>query len=194
MDMKEGYQYLKSSPFLFCFFLFAAMPYISIMIGNYLNPIFISERLKAGGNIYALQELVIALGAIFAGLIANYLVNKMRLYSTIYLNVLVFTICIILMVFIPNTLVFLVLNFILGGADAGTRVARSTMIMNLIPNHMIGRTESFYNGLGLILRTMIIGLFTETIKFNWPLAGLFYSGLHHDSLVGWNRVYIKSAT
>jgi hypothetical protein len=80
------------------------------------------------------------------------------------------------MVFIPKTLVFLVLNFILGGANAGTRVARSTMIMNLIPNHMIGRIESFYNGLGLILRTMIIGLFTETIHVIGPLLAYFIVG------------------
>lgn len=105
-EIKEGFQYLKSSPSLFWFFLFAAMPYISIMIGNYLNPIFISKQLKVSGNVYAMQELVLALRAILAGLISSYLVNKIGLYKSICTYVLIFTCSLFLMVLIPNTTVF----------------------------------------------------------------------------------------
>lgn len=69
----------------------------------------------------------------------------------------------------PITFLFLVVSLFFGLANAGTRVARNTLMMEIIPNDKMGRVESLFRSLGLAIRITLIGSFTIMI----PKTGTF---------------------
>ena len=56
--------------------------------------------------------------------------------------------------------VFFLGNFLLGITNAGVRILRTTYIFNHIPNNLIGRAGSVFNTLNIVVRMLLIGLFT----------------------------------
>ena len=56
--------------------------------------------------------------------------------------------------------VFFLGNFLLGITNAGVRILRTTYIFNHVPNNLIGRTGSVFNTLNIVMRMLLIGLFT----------------------------------
>jgi MFS family permease len=56
--------------------------------------------------------------------------------------------------------VFFIGSLILGIANSGVRILRTTYLFNHVPNNLIGRAGSVFNSLNIVVRMLMIGVFT----------------------------------
>jgi len=159
----DGLLYLKEKPGLFVFLFFSTMPFLGVMITNYLFPVYLSDVMKVSGDIYALENMIYAIGAITAGMAIPVIAKRFGNESTIIAGVALYTVAISIIVFVKLP-VFLSLMFFLAFGNSGTRVARNSYMMDVVPNEIIGRVDSLFRTAGLLFRLLAIALFTKMIS------------------------------
>lgn len=162
--MTEGYRYMRSHTSLFWFLLASFMPFIGVMMTNYLHPIYISNVLKEDGSVYGTQSMVYGFGAAFAGLVIPFFIKRIGNEATIVINVCIYTLALTLFLVFQHTLIFTCLLFFTAFGNAGTRVARSSLMMELIPNDKIGRVDSLFHAVGLMIRMLLLSIFTGAVS------------------------------
>ena len=126
------------------------------MAGNYLFPIYVSQTLHAGAAWFAGGEITFALGAIAAGALLPRLIAQHSAATTIPVTMLVFLGGLVLVLVVKLPLIYLAAGVLLGFGNAGCRVARSALMLHLIPNEVMGRVGGFYNVLDRVLRTLLV--------------------------------------
>jgi len=151
----EGWQWLRDRRRLTVFFAASLMPFIAVMVGNYLFPIYISQTLRAGAWVFGAGEIVFAVGAIIAGLLLPRLIAAHSARRTVPATMAVFALGAALLVLFPRTAVYLVAALLLGFGNAGGRVARSAAMLHLIDNRVMGRVGSFFHAFDRVLRTIL---------------------------------------
>ncbi len=159
--LKEGFKYLKERPILFYFGNASYTVFIFVLIATHiLWPLYIEDRLSLGGDIYALNKICYAIGAMLAGIFVSKLFrSKSSVYTIIYLM------SIALLAFVGlifNSNVYLLFFFALGLgiSNAGIRIMRITYLFNHIPNNIIGRTNSVFQSINILLRSILIAVFS----------------------------------
>jgi MFS family permease len=152
----EGFRWLRDRPRLAIFFTCTLLPFVIVMAGNYLFPIYVAQTLRAGPGWFAAGEIAFALGAIAAGFVLPKLVARHSAGTTIPATMLVFLAGLLLLVFVPLPPAFLASGILLGFGNAGCRVARSALLLHTVPNEFMGRVGGFYNVLDRILRTVLV--------------------------------------
>ncbi|ASS76792.1 hypothetical protein CIG75_18820 [Tumebacillus algifaecis] len=172
-DIKEGFVYLKTKPLLILYLLSALMPFIGVMMGNYLFPIYVTQTLQSNASVLGLGSTVYAIGAIVAGLTIPYMMNKLNPYKTSIATGLVYAVGVTVTALFPMALIFMAMQFLHGWGNAGIRVARNTVMMEIVPNFLIGRINSFFSAIGMALRVSLLALFTQTIVYTGPTGALY---------------------
>lgn len=162
-QVSEGLRYILARPSLFIFLLFSFMPFIGVMLTNYLFPVYLVDVLEADASVYGIEGMIYAIGAIIAGVFVPTLSSKLGNEKTIILGVFVYTIAISLIVFVDLP-VYLSLMLFLAIGNSSTRVARNSFLMDSIPNNIIGRVDSLFRTLGLLIRILLLALFTEMVS------------------------------
>ncbi len=153
----DGWTWLASRPRLAWFFTFTLMPFVLVMAGNYLVPVYVNQTLHAGPGIFAVSEIMFAMGAVAAGLVLPRLIAQHHAYATLPFTMAVFLAGLCLQAALPYTATFVVAMMLLGFGNAGCRVARSALILNLVPNEVMGRITVFYSVLDRLARTLVVG-------------------------------------
>lgn len=169
-SVAEGWRWLRDRPRLTVFLTCSLMPFIIVMTGNYLFPIYVSQTLHAGALWFAGGEITFALGAIAAGALLPRLIAQHSAATTIPTTMLVFFGGLVLVLVVRIPPVYLAAGLLMGFGHAGCRVARSALMLNLIPNEVMGRVGGFYNVLDRVLRTLLV-LAMGVIEFSGPPAG-----------------------
>ena len=84
--------------------------------------------------------------------------------------------CLIL-IFTKSVLAFYFVSFIIGISNAGTRILRITYLFSHVPNNIIGRVGSAFNCMSIVIRTLLISIFTlkffsegDTIKWGYLIG------------------------
>jgi MFS family permease len=102
------------------------------------------------------------------------------------------------MTFYKSLIVFFVGSLVLGITNAGIRILRTTYLFNHIPNNLIGRAGSVFNTLNIVVRMLLIGLFTfsffqigDNIRFGY-LVGVVMMLLAVLSLMIWYKRIIAA--
>ncbi|MEK4484114.1 MFS transporter [Psychrobacillus sp. FSL H8-0484] len=72
----EGLSYMLKRPAMFLFLFFSIMPFIGVMISNYLFPVYLADVLKASGSLYGIQGMIYGVGAVVAPIIARKIGNE----------------------------------------------------------------------------------------------------------------------
>ncbi|MEL4024912.1 MFS transporter [Lysinibacillus endophyticus] len=162
-DDWSSLQYLKENPKLFVFLFFSTMPFLGVLISNYLFPVYLSDVMNTTGDIYALENMIYAIGAISAGMTIPIIAKKISNEFTVIAGVALYCIAISIIVFVPLP-VFLTLSFFLALGNSGTRVARNSFMMDEIPNEIMGRVDGMLRTAGLLFRIIVIALFTKMIS------------------------------
>ncbi|PTX58901.1 Na+/melibiose symporter-like transporter [Melghirimyces profundicolus] len=188
-DLSKGARYLRNQPRLTLFFLCTMLPFIGVMASNYLNPIYVVDTLKADAAVMGLQEMLYAVGAVSAGITIPWLMRRLGAYVTLLVTVGFYTLATSVLAWVPVVTVFLTIKFLFGWGNAGTRVARNTLMMELVPNRLIGRVNSFFMGVGYMLRITLLGLFTQTVP-QWG-AMWAYRVLFIVMMLGWLGVILS---
>lgn len=175
-NLKEGFIYIKDKPLFTIFYLSSFMPYIGVMVGNYLIPIYIADTLGADGTVLGLSDVMYAAGAILGGYTIPFLLRKQGEFRTVLLTVSVYTIATVMIAVFPVVGFFLMMSILLGWGNSGSRVARNTIMMNEVPNEMMGRVNSFFAAVGMLLRVSLIGLFARTVTHTGASFSLLVVG------------------
>jgi MFS family permease len=151
----EGWRWLRDRPRLAIFFAASLSPFIVIMVGNYLFPIYISQTLGAGAWVFGAGEVVFAAGAILAGLILPRLIATHSARWTVPFTMTLFAVGVGLLVARVDVAVYLLAALLLGFGNAGSRVARAAALLHLVDNKVMGRVGSFYHAYDRVLRTTL---------------------------------------
>ncbi|MCM3618535.1 MFS transporter [Sutcliffiella horikoshii] len=155
--------FMKREPGMFLFLLASSLPFIGVMLTNYLFPVYLADVLKVEGNIYGIQGMVYGLGAVLAGVFIPLAARKFEDVKLVAGMMILFTIAISVMVYLPVGGYLMVMLLIAVG-NSGARVARNAFMMERIPNEIIGRVDGLLRTLGLLLRIVLLGLFTGLVS------------------------------
>ena len=159
----EGLLYMLARPAMFAFLLFSFMPFIGVMLTNYLFPVYLSDVLQTDANVYGILGMIYAVGAVVAGLLIPAVAKKLGNEKTMILGVLVYSIAISIVVFVELP-IYLVLMFFLALGNSSARVARNSFLMDKIPNDIIGRVDSLFRTIGLLQRIILLAIFTGMVS------------------------------
>ncbi len=154
----EGWLWLRQRPRLTTFFAASLIPFIVVMVGNYLFPIYVSQTLHAGAWVFGAGEIAFAAGAVVAGLWLPRLIASHSAYRTIPVTMGLFAAGLVVIVFVPLVSLYLVAGVFLGFGNAGIRVARSALLLHLVDNQVMGRVGSFFHAYDRVLRTLLTSL------------------------------------
>lgn len=178
---KQGASFLKKVPLVFNFGLCSYAIFAALLIHiHQIMPIYISNHLHSNAAVYAGAETLYALGALFAGVGIRWFFKNTNTVLAIVIMMLLSASVFTLLAFTKSAMVLIVVCFILGLTNAGTRVLRVTYLFNHIPNHLIGRATSVFRTLNIIARFSFICLFSLTffaesnnIKLAYFIFGVF---------------------
>jgi MFS family permease len=165
-----GWRWLRERPRLAVFFTCSLVPFLIVMAGNYLFPIYVAQTLQASAVYFAGGEITFAVGAIFAGFMLPRLIGQHSAANTIPGTMLIFLAGLLVLIVFRFPLAFLVAGALLGFGNAGCRVARSALLLHLVPNDVMGRVGGFYQVLDRILRTVLV-MAMAVIDTHGPPAG-----------------------
>lgn len=159
--LKQGFSYLKKRPLLFHFGNASYTVFIFVLISTHLLwPIYIDQHLGASGNIYAITKIHYAIGALIAGFFVSLIFRKKNTVYSIIVLMLMALVSFSVLAISKHIIVLFALALLVGIANAGIRIQRITYLFNHIPNHIIGRTNSVFQSINILLRSIFIGLFS----------------------------------
>lgn len=155
---------MKGRRKFFWFLLATYMPFIGVMMANYLIPVYISDVVKESGSVYAVEGMMYGIGAILAGISIPILMKYVQTEVSIVLTMFVYTISITVMLIEPSVLLLYGLAVFHAIGNAGTRVARNVLMMEKIPNEVMGRVDSLFRLIGTGIRVVLLVMFTAVVS------------------------------
>ena len=159
--IKTGFAFLKKHPALFHFGNASLLLFLTILVfGTYVQPVYVVEFLKKGGDVYAFGDMAFSAGALLAGFITTKLFHeKSAVRGVITLSIVAGAMYCFMAV---NTILplFFAADFLIGSCNAAVRIQRITFLFHHTPNHIIGRTGSVFFVINVILRLCLIGVLT----------------------------------
>lgn len=159
----EAWTWMRARPALATFLLCSFVPFLGIMVGNYLFPIYVSQTLQASPGVYGRGEMIFAVGAIAAGLSIPLLTARHgHARTTVHLTV-VYLFALLLLVIWPRIMPYYFALLLLGLGNAGVRVARNVIVLEAVPNALMGRIHVFFIVFERSLRTLLILLMAALI-------------------------------
>ncbi len=180
--MMEGFGYLQQRPRLSLVLLGSFLPFLGVMVCVYLTPVFINNALHAGPVVFGVAEASYSFGAVMAGLTIPWLSEKFGLMRTLLLTVACYTVAVAVNPVFPAVAVFLGSLVLQGWGNAGSRVARSTIALETVPNELMGRVNLFYSALERLLRAVLIAIVTQQVALSgaqscyWTITGIGLCG------------------
>lgn len=159
----EAWAWLRERPALSTFLLCSFVPFLGIMVANYLFPIYVASTLHETPGVYGRGEMIFAVGAIAAGVCVPFLTARFNHARTTVALAAVFLVGLLLLALWPRTLPFYAAMIFLGLGNAGVRVARNVIVLEAVPNAIMGRVHVFFLVAERSLRTVLILLMTALV-------------------------------
>jgi MFS family permease len=169
----EGLHYLRGRPRLSVVMLASFLPFVAIMVGNFLSPIFVREVLHEGPQVYGIGEVSYAVGATLAGLSVPAINARIGLVPTLLCTIAVYGLAASLNPVAPIAFVFFVSYALQGWGNAGSRVARTILVLKTVPNAVVGRVNLFYSACERLLRSTALAVVTLMLPV-WGPAGSYW--------------------
>ncbi len=161
--LKTGVNFLRANPLIFIFGNAAYFVFVTIMVTNFMvMPHFIKSVLGGDGNDYALSEMFYALGAIGAALSIRLFFSKT---TTVFGNIVLTLLGAVVLIgigFNRELMYLYVLLFFMAVSNSGSRIMRVIYMLEHIPNQVIGRAQSVFQVINVLLRMFFIGIFSLT--------------------------------
>lgn len=174
--LAAGWRWLRERPRLTVFFLCTYVPFVTVMVGNYLFPIYVTSVLQASAHVFGLGEAAFAIGAIAAGFIIPPLARRHGADQTVVVTMALFLVGLAAAALFPVIAVYYPALVLLGLGNAGSRVARAAIVLTLVPKAVMGRVQMFFAAFDRILRTVLTFAATTVVTHHsatWGFAGLF---------------------
>ncbi|SDY61466.1 Major Facilitator Superfamily protein [Evansella caseinilytica] len=165
------------------------VPFIILMVGNLLAPVYVSLDINESVTIFSMGELAYALGAVFAGLLVIVILKRVSQKGFLVVNILIFATLLTIMVIWGQGWFFILTYFYLGWTVASTRLVSQTIFMNIVPKYIMGRVLTALDMLALIVRVIL--LITFTIILDFLSAGIGYLLLSVISIIAAVGIFIS---
>ena len=153
--MAEGGRWLRDRPRLCVFLLATYVPFVVVMVGNFLFPLYVDRVLAASSEVFGRGEVVFALGAILSALLIPKLATRHGADRTIVVTMALFLGGLVMLSVFAVTPLYYAALLLLGFGNAGSRVARGALVLNLVPNTVMGRVQMFFSVFDRLLRTLL---------------------------------------
>lgn len=155
--LRTGFSYLRRNPVIFLFGVFSHSIFVVMLVKlNALMPLYITNHLQAGGNIFGAMEVLYGLGALSAGALVGNLFRNFTAVRAIIILLLLATAALVLSTLTRSVGVFLCVGLMIGFANAGARVLRLSFLFRHVPNQVIGRVNSILGIINVMNRTTFI--------------------------------------
>ncbi len=155
--LRTGFSYLRRNPVIFLFGVFSHSIFVVMLVKlNALMPLYITNHLRAGGNVFGAMEVLYGLGALSAGALVGSLFRNFTAVRAIIILLLLATAALVLSTLTRSVGVFLCVGLMIGFANAGARVLRLSFLFRHVPNQVIGRVNSIFGIINVMNRTAFI--------------------------------------
>ena len=197
--LKGGFLFLKREPIIFVFGLASYMLFAFTLVEiHVLLPDYVKKFLIAEGNVFASAEIYYSFGAIFSGLLILRLFKKVKTVFAVIILMSIASLSYYYLVFVDFLWYFFLANFLIGITNAGVRILRTTYIFNHVPNNLIGRTNSVFGTLNIVVRMLLIGILSfsffqisDNIRYGF-FVGLCLMLLSIGVLFFWSKKIVSS--
>lgn len=197
--LKGGFLYLKEQPIIFAFGVSSYMLFaFTIVEIHVLLPEYVEEFLLGDGNVFASAEIYYSFGAIFSGLLILRLFKNIKTVFSVIILMSIASLSYYFLVFVDFLWFFFLANFLIGITNAGVRILRTTYIFTHVPNNLIGRTNSVFGTLNIVVRMLLIGVFSfyffqisDNIRYGF-LVGLCLMLISICVLFFWSKRVVDS--
>ena len=176
-EIKEGFSFIEKNKRLALLIFSLLIPFLMVMVGNYLRPVYINSMLSDNPSVYGYSSMVYAIGAVFAGIIIPLMHGKWGAYGAVILSLSLFAGSLFFISVLPYISLFLLLQIFQGFGNSGARISRKNIMVEHVPNHLIGRVNSFFELFGTGVRLLLLVLFTATLEYIPPAAALFITSI-----------------
>lgn len=175
--IRENADYIRKNSRLVMYIFLLNFPFIAIVTGNFLKPIYISQVLHGGPSMLAISEGVYALAAILAGLVMPRINRHIGYFLSIYVCTIVFIIGSVIMPLFPFFAAYFLFQTLHGFGNPGIRVSRNTLVMKNIPREEMGRFNGAIQLLTTPVRIILLTVFMITVSYFGPGMLIFISGM-----------------
>ncbi|MEM6843274.1 MAG: MFS transporter [Bacteroidota bacterium] len=159
--LRSGFRYLQQHPAIFRFGFFSHSIFVIMLVQLHaLMPLYITQHLDAGGHVFGGAEMLYGLGALSAGIGVSRLFRSVHTVYAIVILMTVTTGALLLSATTQSVGLFLGVGLLIGFTNAGTRVLRLAFLFKYIPNEVIGRVNSIFSILNVLMRVCFIMLFS----------------------------------
>lgn len=156
-----GVKYLRDNPLLFIFGNASYSIFVTVMVCAYFTfPVYVSQHLGKGAEVYASSEVFFAVGAVTAGIFTRWIWKYMNTVFAVILMLMITGAIFYTGALTKHTSVFYGISVLLGLCNSGTRIMRVTYLFNHISNDIIGRAGSVLAMINILIRTIFIVLFS----------------------------------
>ncbi len=182
-EIQEGLRYLREQPRVLALGLTFACMMAGVISANVLVVALAKDVLRAGPHGYGYIEAGWALGAIAGGLAAGVL-SRRRPLTVLIIALGILAVGHALFPYARLLGLAVVMNAVFGGCRALGGVLTQSSIMSVVPQRLMGRTQSAFSVIATLLQiTMSFGLGWLAEHFNLPIAFVFLGLLYGVAVV-----------
>lgn len=170
--IRQGWAYLADHKPLLVFGLASYLVFFSLLILiQVVMPIYVNDHLQANALVLAYFKGFYALGAVLAGVLGMSLwVGKTHLVRQIIFLLLLAGSFYFILAITKSVAITLGGAILLGLSNGGTRILRITYIVRIVPNRVIGRVNSLFSIMNVLMRVSFISILTLPF-FTGPQSG-----------------------
>lgn len=159
--LKTGFNFLKEHPMILVFGICSHNIFVVMLVKLHaMMPLYITNHLQEGGDIFGAMEVLYAFGALSAGLFVGNVFRRFSTVNAIIILLLLATIALSLSALTNSVVIFLTVGLMIGFANAGSRVLRLSYIFNHVPNRVIGRVNSIFSIINVMMRVFFLAIFS----------------------------------
>ncbi len=159
--LKTGFNFLLEHRLIFLFGFFSHSIFVVMLVSLFtIMPMYITNVLSAGGEVFGSMEMLYGIGALSAGVFIGKMTSKKNRLVTIISMIFLTTILLILCGFVYALPYYFATGLLVGFANAGTRILRVSYLFEHIPNQVIGRVNSVFSVLNILMRVVFVFLFS----------------------------------
>ena len=177
----KGFSFLKENSLIFIFGVCSYAIFTFLIVEMFvLVPVYVSNYLKEGGDVFASSEVYYSIGALLAGFGIRKIMGKNNIITNIIILMITTIGGCLLLTYTKSVAAFFAVSLLIGLSNAGTRILRITFLFEKVSNDIIGRTGSVFNSVSIFIRTALITSLSlpyfnsgDNVRYGYLLGAIF---------------------
>ena len=159
--LRTGFRFLLEHKLIFLFGFFSHSIFVIMLVSLFtVMPMYITNVLHAGGGVFGGMEMLYGIGALTAGVFIGKWTARVSRIKAIISMIFLTSFLLLACGFIYAIPYYFATGMLVGFANAGTRILRVSYLFEHIPNQVIGRVNSVFSVLNIIMRVLFVMLFS----------------------------------